>query len=119
MEALLNVTMKQWSNFEDRRVPPEIHTHDVLLGDLITLEAMGQRYCIHIAEITQETITLEVEGLNLTDDHRENQLRNPHRLRRFTMPRNSSLSLAAPTVDGGPTWTIEWSPGMLSRVAAG
>jgi hypothetical protein len=108
--------MKQWSNFEDRRVPPEIHTHDVLLGDLITLEAMGQRYCIHVAAITPETITLEVEGL--TDGHRENQLHNPRSLRRFTIPRNSSLSLAAPTVDGSPTWTIEWSPGMLNQANA-
>lgn len=119
MEALLNVTMKHWSNFEDRRVPPEIHTHDVLLGDQITLEAMGQRYCIHVAEITPETITLEIEGLNSLGSYRDNQLRNPRCLRRFTIPRNSSLSLAAPTAEGGPTWIIEWSPGMLNKATAG
>ncbi len=118
MEALLNVTMKHWSNFEDRRVPPEIHTHDVLLGDLIMLEAMGRRYCVHVAEITPDTITLEIEGLSLIDGHRENQSPNPRCLRRFTIGRNSSLSLAAPLVDTGPTWTFEWSPGILNRAAA-
>ncbi|MCC7448512.1 MAG: hypothetical protein IT324_13915 [Anaerolineae bacterium] len=118
MEALLNVTMKQWSNYEDRRIPPEIHTHDVLLGDQIILEAMGQRYCIHVAEITPETITIEVEGLSSMDDHRAYHRHNPRCLRRFTIPRNRSLSLAAPTADGGPTWTIEWSPGMLKQATA-
>ncbi len=104
MEAFLNVTKQQPSGYEERRVPPEIHIHDVLRGDLITLEAMGQRYQVHVAAITPETLTLEVQGL--TDDHRRSQ---PSRPRRFVLPRNSSLSLSVPASDNGPTWTFEWT----------
>lgn len=104
MEAFLNVTVQQPSGYEERRVPPETHIHDVLRGDLITLEAMGQRYQVHVAAITPETLTLEVQGL--TDGHRINQ---PARPRRYVLPRNGTLSLSAPTSNKGPTWTFEWT----------
>jgi hypothetical protein len=104
MEAFLNVTMQQPSNYEARRVPPETHTHDVLRGDLITLEAMGQRIQVHVAAITPETLTLEVQGP--TNDHRKNQSTRP---RRYILPRNSTLSLSAPTPGQSPTWTFEWT----------
>lgn len=103
MEALLNVTQR----YTDRPTPPEVHIHDVLLGDLITLEAMGQRYQVHVTEITEDTITLEVQGLDQT--HENTHPFSSRLLRRFTLPRNSSLSLAIPTMDKGPTWTFEWT----------
>ena len=105
MEAFLNVT-KQVSGYE--RIPSEIHTHDVLLGDLITLEERGQRYQIHIVDITADSIILEVQGLSPIDGH-NGRFYSPRVLRRYTLPRNSTLSFAIPMKDNGPTWTLEWA----------
>ena len=110
MEAFLNVTLQRPSGYEDRRLPPEIHIHDVLRGDLITLEAMGQRYQVHVAAITPETLVLEVQGLSPTEERRKGQSPN---MCRYVLPRNRALSLSAPTLDKGPTWTFEWT-GRLS-----
>src|SRR4051812_23125507 len=105
MEAFLNVK-KQLSGYG--QTPLEIHTHDVLLGDLITLEAMGQHYQIHIADITPDTIILEVQGLTPLDG--QTYIHNsPFFYRRYSLPRNSTLSFAIPMIDNGPTWTVEWA----------
>ena len=105
MEAFLNVVKQgTFSRVDDRSIPSEIHTHDVLLGDQIFLEAMGRRYCVHVVDITPETVVLEVEGL--IDDH--DRSRSTAFLRRYILPRNSSLSLSIPMQDHGPTWTLEW-----------
>jgi hypothetical protein len=113
MEALLSVTTKCWSDLSDRRVPPEIHTHDVLHGGLITLEAMGQRYQVHVTDITPDGITLEVEGLSPVGEYREGKKRGARVLGRYTLARNGSISLSVPKMDRAPTWTIE-----LTKVAA-
>ena len=112
MEAFLNVTVQRPSEFEDRRNPPEIHQHDVLHGDLITLESMGQRYQVHVAAITPETLVLEIQGLRLTEEHRRGHTSS---FRRYVLPRNSSLSLSTPTQDKGPTWTFEWTGHSVSN----
>ncbi len=108
MEALLNVTKKSGPSYENRRAPPEVHTHDILEGDLITLEAMGQRYLIHVLDITPESLTLEVQGLCAGDGHRDGKAWNPGAVRRYTLPRNIPISLCIPMADKGPIWTFEW-----------
>jgi hypothetical protein len=109
MEALLNVITQRETECDDHRTPLEIHTHDVLRGDRITLEAMGQRYLVHVAAITPESITLEVEGLRPVDEHQESLRFSPHILRRYSLPRNSSLSFSIPMMEHSPTWKIEWA----------
>jgi hypothetical protein len=115
MEALLNVTKKLGSSYEDRRLPPEIHTHDIMEGDLITLEAMGQRYLVHVVHITPETVTLEVQGLSTIDGRRDGQGRQPGIFRSYTLPRNSPLSLTIPMLEKGPTWVFEWTNASPTR----
>jgi hypothetical protein len=109
METLLNVITQRETAYNNHRTPLEIHTHDVLRGDLITLEAMGQRYLVHVAAISPESITLEVEGLRPVDEHREGLRFSPHILRRYTLPRNSSLSFSIPMMEHSPTWKFEWA----------
>lgn len=106
MEAFLNVTRKRSSFYEDRRTPPEIHLHDVLGGDMITLEGRVRRYQVHVTSITPETLVLEVQGLRPTGSSHDNPVPN---LRRYVLPRNTSLSLSAPSPDEEATWTFEWS----------
>ncbi len=109
MEALLNVTMKLGASYEDRRLPPEVHTHDIMKGDLITLQAMGQRYLVHVVDITPETVTLEIQGLSTTDGRRDGKYRQPGAFRRYRLPRNMPLSLTIPMLDEGPVWVFEWT----------
>ncbi len=109
MEALLNVTVKLGSPYEDHRLPPEVHTHDIMKGDLITLQAMGQRYLVHVVDITPETVTLEIQGLSTTDGRRDGKYRQPGTFRRYTLPRNIPLSLTIPMLEKGPVWVFEWT----------
>ena len=109
MDALLNVTMQLGSSYEDRRLPPEVHTHDIVKGDLITLQAMGQRYLVHVVDITPESVTLEVQDLSTTDGRRDGKYRQPGTFRRYILPRNMPLSLTIPMLDKGPIWVFEWT----------
>ncbi len=109
MEAVLNVITLRDDGYEDRRTPPEIHSHDVLGGDRITLEVMGQRYLIHVAAVTPDSMVLEIEGLRPIDDHREGLRYSSHVTRRYTLPPNRSLSFSIPMMDHSPTWKIEWT----------
>jgi hypothetical protein len=111
MEALLNVTMKLGTAPEDRRLVPEVHTHDILKGDLITLQAMGYRYLVHVLDITPETVTLEIQGLSTTDGRHDGKYRQPGAFRRYSLPRNMPLSLTIPMLEKGPTWVFEWTDG--------
>jgi hypothetical protein len=109
MEALLNVTKKLGSSYEDRRLPPEIHTHDIMEGDLITLECMGRRYLVHILDITPDTVTLEVQGLKTADGSRDRRPHQPGVFRRYILPRNIPLSLTIPMLEKSPIWVFEWT----------
>jgi hypothetical protein len=109
MEALLNVTKRLGSSYEDRRVPPEIHTHDIMEGDLIALEALGQRYLVHVLDITPDTVTLEVQGLKTTDGSRDGKLHQPGVFRHYILPRNIPLSLTIPMLEKSPIWVFEWT----------
>ena len=109
MEALLNVTKRLGSSYEDRLVPPEIHTHDVIEGDLITLEAMGHRYLVHVLDITPDTVTLEVQGLKTTDSSRDGKPHQSGVFRRYILPRNIPLSLTIPMLEKSPIWVFKWT----------
>ncbi len=109
MEAVLNVITLRDDGYDDRRTPPEVHSHDVLGGDRITLEVMGQRYLIHVAAVTPDSMVLDIEGLRPTDDHRDGLRYSSHVTRRYTLPPNSVLSFSIPMMDHSPTWKIEWT----------
>ncbi len=109
MEAVLNVITLRDDGYDVRRTPPEIHSHDVLGGDRITLEVLGQRYLIHVAAVTPDSMVLEIEGLRPIDDHRDGLRYSSHIARRYTLAPNSALSLSIPMMDHSPTWKIEWT----------
>ncbi len=109
MEAVLNVITLRDDGYENRRTPPEIHSHDVYGGDRITLEVMGQRYLIHVAAVTPDSMVLDIEGLRPLEDHRDGLRYSSHVTRRYTLPPNSALAFSIPMMDHSPTWKIEWT----------